>query len=98
MGKEHPRRYSDRIEVTGKDGGPVTVAVNDDASMIRTTRWVADLLLRANDAPAEPQNGAAIDALAALPNSWRPTTALPPSNTKVRPSPACAQNAEAMPS
>jgi len=39
------------VELTGENGGPLAITVNDDATLIRTARWVADLLGRATAPP-----------------------------------------------
>jgi hypothetical protein len=53
--KEAPARYGDvtklQAEVSGPNGAPLQMAVVDDASLIKTARWVADLLAKANAVP-----------------------------------------------
>jgi len=54
--KESPSKYGDvtkvQAEVSGPNGAPLAVQVVDDASLIVAARWVADLLSRADAAPA----------------------------------------------
>jgi len=53
---ENPARYNPaqkvQAEVSGPNGAPLALQVVDDASLIKAARWVADLLSRADAAPA----------------------------------------------
>jgi hypothetical protein len=56
MALEDPARFSPATkiqqEISGPNGAPVTMAVVDDASLIKAARWIADLLSRADAVPA----------------------------------------------
>ena len=51
LSKLRPERYGDRLEVTGRDGGPIALSVVDDAELARR---VALLLARASQAMLPP--------------------------------------------
>jgi hypothetical protein len=61
-GKELPKRYGEKLEVGGRDGRSLgeELGLGAEAVMIKTARWVADLLARANDAPNK-RNGDIVD-------------------------------------
>lgn len=54
MAKENPRIYGERLELTGRDGGPIEVARVDDGEL---ARMVALLLAQAGETPMIEAHG-----------------------------------------
>jgi hypothetical protein len=60
LSKALPKVFGDKLELSGKDGRSLgdELGLSSEATLIKTARWVADLLSRADEMPALPEKAA----------------------------------------